>query len=109
MSNALLEAMAAGLPCVATDVGSNRSLLVPSLGPPAGLIADVSAESLFRAMSERAGNADARSVYGARAAAAARTHYTLPGMVNQYERLYRSVAGRPATRPEVAQVPCVTK
>ena len=36
MSNALLEAMAAGLPCIATDVGSNRSLLCPPGEPAAG-------------------------------------------------------------------------
>jgi glycosyltransferase involved in cell wall biosynthesis len=109
MSNALLEAMAAGLPCIATDVGSNRSLLNPLTGPEAGVVVEVEAEPLFHAMREMAANPDSRSTYGARAASAARTLYTIPGMVNQYERLYRSVAGRPSTRREVAPAPCVTK
>ena len=50
MSNALLEAMAAALPCIATDVGSNRSLLCPPGESPAGVIAEPAADSLFQAM-----------------------------------------------------------
>ena len=43
MSNALLEAMSSELPCIATDVGSNRSLLNPAAEPPAGLICEPTA------------------------------------------------------------------
>ena len=109
MSNALLEAMASGLPCIATDVGSNRSLLNPSAQRAAGLICDATPESLFRAMSEMASSADARRRYGAEGAALVSRRYTIPGMVQQYERLYRSVVGRPSMRSEVAPAPCVTE
>ncbi len=101
MSNALLEAMAAGLPCVATDVGSNRSLLCPPGEPAAGLIADANAESLFHAMGDMATSRDARLSYGTRAISRVRRLYTIPGMVSRYERLYRVVAER-SVRPAIA-------
>ena len=95
MSNALLEAMASGLPCIATDVGSNRSLLNQPAEPAAGLICEGNPESLFRAMDEMASSAEARLEYGAHAARLVTRHYTIPAMVRQYDSLYRSVVGRP--------------
>lgn len=108
MSNALLEAMAAGLPCIATDVGSNRSLLNPTAEPPAGVICEPTADALFRAMAEMIANADARRRYGVRAGELARERYTVPGMVEQYERLYRSVVGRPSAQPRAVPTGCAT-
>ena len=109
MSNALLEAMSSELPCIATDVGSNRSLLNPAAEPPAGLICEPTPESLFHAMSELASSADLCRSYGTRGAALVERKYTIPGMVQQYERLYRSVVGRSLTHSEVAHTPCATE
>ena len=67
MSNALLEAMAAGLPCIATDVGSNRSVLNPLDASPGGIICDPASDSLFHAMNQLAHDAGARRQYGAEA------------------------------------------
>lgn len=95
MSNALLEAMAAGLPCIATDVGSNRSVLRPAAEPPAGVITETTADSLFEAMQTLESNPEARARYGAQGAALAHAHYSIAAMVSQYERLYRSVIALP--------------
>lgn len=95
MSNALLEAMAAGLPCIATDVGSNRSVLCPAGDAPAGLITPPSADALFQAMQTLAASAEARARYGAQGAAVVDARYTIPAMVSRYEHLYRDVIGLP--------------
>lgn len=86
MSNALLEAMAAGLPCVATDVGGNpevlehgkTGLLVPSRDP------DQMAAAL-----ERLAEDDALALrFGTAGRLRASTRFSLPAMVARYEDLY---------------------
>ena len=102
MSNALLEAMAAGLPCIATDVGSNRSVLAPDAGPAAGLVVDPRADALFEAMDAMAADTRTRADHGARGAALAASRYTIPAMVDRYEQLYRTVMGRRMRAPAIA-------
>ena len=101
MSNALLEAMAAGLPCIATDVGSNRSVLAPAGEVAAGLVTEPSADALFTAMDAMARAPEVRARFGTLGAALAGSRYTIPAMVQQYEQLYRSVIGQPARQPAV--------
>jgi glycosyltransferase involved in cell wall biosynthesis len=101
MSNSLLEAMALGLPCIATDVGSNRSLLNAVDEAPAGLVCDSNPDSLFRAMRTMVESTEARQRYGAQAATLVSRKYSIPTMVQRYDRLYRSVMGWDSTRVDV--------
>jgi glycosyltransferase involved in cell wall biosynthesis len=90
---ALLEAMAASLPAVATDVGDVRSMLPPEQGEavvPLG--ADVD-ERLGRAIERLARDAGLRARLGAANSARARESYRREAMVEAYRGLYRSVLG----------------
>jgi len=89
-SNVLIEAMACGVPCVATDAGDSRVIvgntgsIVPP-GDPAALAAAISG-MLRRQGAERAALSDA-------ARRRAHDEFGLERMVRRYEELYSSCLG----------------
>ncbi|MGE0483664.1 MAG: glycosyltransferase [Gammaproteobacteria bacterium] len=94
-SNALLEAMAAGLAVIATDVGGNGE----ALGGVAGrLVPPCDPASLARAIAELAADAGARARLGRAGLARVAEHFAQDACVARYERLYdwlTSGAGQP--------------
>ena len=89
----LAEAMACGIPCVATDSG-DAAVIVGDTGrivPPRNPAALAAAWQQILAST-----ADARRMLGERARARVREHYDLAGVVARYETLYREVAERSA-------------
>jgi sugar transferase (PEP-CTERM/EpsH1 system associated) len=92
MSNTVLEAMAAGLPVIASDVGGNRELiesertgvLFPS-GDDRAL-----AEQLARLL----GSGELRMRLGNAAALRARSEFSMEAMLARYASLYRRVGRR---------------
>jgi glycosyltransferase involved in cell wall biosynthesis len=90
--NALLEAMATGLPCVATDVGGVGELLdggrCGRIVPPGDI------HSLAAAIGELLADESLRRRLGAAARQRACQEYHLEKMIAAYERLYRRLAGR---------------
>ncbi|MCO5998399.1 glycosyltransferase [Actinoallomurus rhizosphaericola] len=94
MSNAVMEAMAAGRPVVATDVGGTRELLDGRgvLVPPAS--PDALADGIERLLSDPAFAADLAT----KARAWSRAHLSADAMVERHVRLYRDLLDR-ARRP----------
>jgi glycosyltransferase involved in cell wall biosynthesis len=92
MSNALLEAMAMGVASVATDVGSNRSVLNPVQAPPGGVICQPTNDSLFEAMNHLSQDLDKRLQYGQNAIRIVNQTYSTDVMVAGYVGLYRLLA-----------------
>jgi glycosyltransferase involved in cell wall biosynthesis len=90
MSNALLEAMALGLPCIATDVGSNRELLLGT--ERAGLVCEPRADKIFDAMMAMSRTGALRAQLGRAARVAVETRFSLAQMVTSYEQLYDSLS-----------------
>jgi glycosyltransferase involved in cell wall biosynthesis len=88
LSNALLEAMAAGLPVIATAVGGNVEVLAGGGGilVPLGDTA-----ALTAAISELAGDEALRGALGGRAREVVASSYSLDTMVTAWDACYRSV------------------
>jgi sugar transferase (PEP-CTERM/EpsH1 system associated) len=87
ISNTILEAMATGLPVIATNVGGNPELVdngVTGELVPAGDVA-----AMATAMGRLAAASDVRARYAVAARARALARFSVNGMVDRYADLYR--------------------
>lgn len=84
ISNTILEAMASGLPIIATDVGGNGELVKDNgiIVPPAN------DKALADAIATLVDNADLRSKMTARSRELVEKHYSINSMVENYHALY---------------------
>ena len=88
-SNALLEAMGAGKPVVATNVGGTPEMLAQ--GELGLLVEPADADGLAKALAELISNPVMRLRLGKMAANRVAAQYSVDKMVEQYLLLYRSV------------------
>ena len=94
----LVEAMAAGLPVVATDVGDVANIVSKE---NASLIVDAKDENAFRtAMIRLAADPALRGALGVTNQAKARTQFDEAAMVAQYKSLYEDAVGWPGALGE---------
>jgi glycosyltransferase involved in cell wall biosynthesis len=85
---ALLEALAAGLPCVATDVNGSRDIL--QCEPPCGLLVPrEDPAALAAALSRLLGDAALRERFAAAGRARVQAEYTVERMLDRTLQLYR--------------------
>lgn len=86
MSNTLLEAMATGLPCVASDVGGNPELV--SHGKDGYLFASGDEAALKDRLLQLCGDASLRASLGEAARARIMRDFSIESMIGRYEALY---------------------
>lgn len=84
LSNAVLEALAAGLPVVASDIPGNREVVSPGV---TGFLAR-DEEDLARHVFALAKNAEQRAAIGTRGRDLVRKEFSRQRMLDEYTRLY---------------------
>lgn len=93
VSNAIIEAMAAALPVVATAVGGNPEVVFD--GDDGFLIPPRDPDALARALERLLRDEALRQRLGARARAIAEAEHGIAGMVDAYAQLHRALLSRP--------------
>jgi glycosyltransferase involved in cell wall biosynthesis len=97
VSLTILEAMAAGLPVVATRVGGTPEVLDDSCGR---LVPARDVTALAEALGDLAGRADERTRLGLAARERAQARFTLDRMVGEYHDVYREIGRARSAGPE---------
>ena len=92
ISNTILEAMATGLPVVATAVGGNHELVVE--GVTGRLVPEGDSGALAAALESYAVSSEMRALHGNAGLERVLRLFTVEGMVRAYEGVWRRVAGR---------------
>jgi glycosyltransferase involved in cell wall biosynthesis len=96
-SNAVLEAMAAGVPVVATDIAGNRDLVVHG---QTGFLVPVGDRAGFARWTHRLlEDADLAHRCGAAAAARVRDEFSVKKMIQRHVALYEELLGQSAPVP----------
>lgn len=96
ISNTILEAMASGLPVIATDTGGNPELVAS--GTTGFLVPPGDAQALAAAMVRYLDEPDLVERHGTHASARAREQFSIERMVAAYDSLYRvPMQARPST------------
>lgn len=86
ISNTILEAMACGLPVIATEVGGNGELV--DHGNTGGLAPANNSEALAAYLERYVKDADLRAKHGLAARARIEANFSIEHMVNSYQDLY---------------------
>jgi glycosyltransferase involved in cell wall biosynthesis len=89
ISNTVLEAMASGLPVVASATGGNMELVLPS--QTGMLVPPENPQALADALVTYAQDPGLRGRHGAAAAGRARQEYSLDVMVDRYQAFYQDI------------------
>jgi glycosyltransferase involved in cell wall biosynthesis len=89
MSNSLLEAMATGLPCIASAIGGNTDLL--EAGPSGLLVPPDDPQGWAGAILRVLEDPDLSRSLGRSALTLINERYAMPVVVDRYVRLYRSL------------------
>ena len=91
MSNSIMEAMAAGVPVVASDIGPNRELVVDG---ETGYIVKVGDTAGFAQFTDRLlADSELKQRLGTAALQRAKNEFSVENMVNSHAALYREVTG----------------